>query len=363
MSEKLIFDYYYGREAEQFSFYRIPKMLIKDQRFSGLSSDAKILYGLMLDRMALSVKNEWQDDEDKTYIIYTLEQIMEDLNCAKQKAVKILSELDNKNGIGLIEKVRRGLGKPDIIYVKNFVGIERISDDSEDDEEEKEPSNPHESTEVRKSNFKKYENQTSGSMKIKLQEVPKSNFKKYENQTSESMKIELQEVRKSNSINTDNNNTDFSENNSINLIYPDSDDEVDEAEQDIDDDAKRLMDKMDFMRKYIKNKLEYEVLVVSYPESAVKIDELIELMVEVCTSSAEYIKIGRENKPTAVVKSRFDKIDRFAMEYILTCLSKNTAKVHNIKNYLITTIYNAALTIDNYYSAEVNHDLYGMQEE
>ena len=79
MSEKLIFDYYYGKEADQFTFYRIPKMLIKDKRFSGLSSDAKILYGLMLDRMPLSIMNEWQDDEDRTYIIYTIDQISEDL--------------------------------------------------------------------------------------------------------------------------------------------------------------------------------------------------------------------------------------------------------------------------------------------
>lgn len=362
MSEKLIFDYYYGREAEQFSFYRIPKMLIKDQRFSELSSDAKILYGLMLDRMALSVKNEWQDDEDKTYIIYTLEQIMEDLNCAKQKAVKILSELDNKNGIGLIEKVRRGLGKPDIIYVKNFVGIERISDDSEDGEEENEPSNLHESTEVRKSNFKKYENQTSGSMKIKLQEVPKSYFKKYENQTSESMKIELQEVRKSNSINTDNNNTDFSENNSINLIYPNSDDEVDEPEQNADDEAKRLIDKMELMRIYIKDNVEYDALVAAHVSEHDKIDELIEIMVEVCTSAAEFTKVGKEDKPTPVVKARFEKIHQFTMEYVLTCLRNNTSKVRSIKNYLITTLYNASLTVDNYYSAEVNHDLRGDDE-
>lgn len=96
MSEKLIFDYYYGREADQFTFYRIPKMLIKDKRFSALSSDAKILYGLMLDRMSLSIMNNWQDDADRTYIIYTVEQICEDLNCGRDKAIKTVAELDAK---------------------------------------------------------------------------------------------------------------------------------------------------------------------------------------------------------------------------------------------------------------------------
>ena len=115
------FDYYYGAEAEQFSFYRVPRMLIKDENFKGLSSDAKLLYGLMLDRMSLSIKNGWFDDDNRAFIIYTIDNIMEDLGCGKDKAVKVVAELDQKKGIGLIEKVRRGLGKPDIIYVKNFI--------------------------------------------------------------------------------------------------------------------------------------------------------------------------------------------------------------------------------------------------
>jgi hypothetical protein len=81
------FEYYYGHEAEQFTFYRIPKLLIKDKRFSGISSDAKMLYGLMLDRMQLSVKNGWIDEVNRVYIIYTIEQIMEDLCCCKEKAI------------------------------------------------------------------------------------------------------------------------------------------------------------------------------------------------------------------------------------------------------------------------------------
>ena len=118
------FEYYYGIESEQFSFYRIPRLLIKDKRFKGLSSDAKLLYGLMLDRMSLSMKNGWLDAENRVYIHYTIENIMEDLDCAKATAVKIMAKLDSKKGIGLIEKKRQGLGRPDIIYVKNFAVVE-----------------------------------------------------------------------------------------------------------------------------------------------------------------------------------------------------------------------------------------------
>ncbi|WP_418881352.1 replication initiator protein A, partial [Waltera sp.] len=112
MGGTIKFDYYYGIEAEQFSFYRVPRLLIKDERFKGLSSDAKLLYGLMLDRMALSMKNGWLDDENRAYIIYTVDSIMEDLGCGKDKAIKVLAELDTNKGIGLVERIRRGLGKP-----------------------------------------------------------------------------------------------------------------------------------------------------------------------------------------------------------------------------------------------------------
>lgn len=188
MCEPLKFDYYYGIEAEQFSFYRVPRLLIKDERFKGLSSDAKLLYGLMLDRMALSMKNGWLDDENRAYIIYTIENIREDLGCSKEKAVKVLAELDAGKGIGLVEKIRRGLGKPDIIYVKNFV----ISDGGR-----KEPSNTDVSTEVGKTDFKRSEKPTSRGQESRLQEVGKTDFSRSENLTSRGRENQLQEVGES----------------------------------------------------------------------------------------------------------------------------------------------------------------------
>ena len=118
-------DYYYGNEAEQYSFYRIPKVLFTDSRFKTVSVEAKVLYGLLLDRMALSVKNGWTDGYGRVYIIYTISDILETLGCAEQKANKLLGELDSAKGIGLIERKRRGLGKPNVIYVKNFIDRKR----------------------------------------------------------------------------------------------------------------------------------------------------------------------------------------------------------------------------------------------
>lgn len=129
---KLTFDYFHGVEAEQFAFYRIPKTLFTNDYFRSLSSDAKVLYGLMLDRMSLSVKNRWLDQENRVYIIFTLEEIQKYMNCGKDKGVKMLAELDTVKGIGLIERVRQGQGRPALIYIKNFV-IQ---------EQEEQPKNP-----------------------------------------------------------------------------------------------------------------------------------------------------------------------------------------------------------------------------
>lgn len=118
-----MFDYFYGAQAEQFSFYRVPKVLFTREQFKQLPAEAKILYGIMLDKLDLSVKNKWGDEKGRVYIIYTIEQIMEDMNCADQKATKLLDELEKK--CGLIERKRQGLGKPNLIFVKNFItGVE-----------------------------------------------------------------------------------------------------------------------------------------------------------------------------------------------------------------------------------------------
>ena len=114
-----MYDYFYGAEAEQFSFYRIPKVLFTEERFRSVSAEAKVLYGLLLDRMSLSCKNGWLDQEGRVYIIFTIEEIMTALGCADQKAGKLLYELESK--CRLIERKRQGLGKPNLIYVKNFV--------------------------------------------------------------------------------------------------------------------------------------------------------------------------------------------------------------------------------------------------
>lgn len=197
--QEIQFDYFRGMEAEQYSFYRVPKVLFTAECFKSLSCEAKVLYGLMLDRMSLSIKNRWFDEEDRVYIIFTVEEIAELLNCGTQKAVKLMKELDDNQGIGLIEKKRLGLGKPNVIYVKNFILKEKCSPEQRG----KAPENL--------GNTQNSENHNSRIVKTTNQELPESQFKNDENHTSRIVEITTQEVPNSQSNNTDINNTDFNE--------------------------------------------------------------------------------------------------------------------------------------------------------
>ena len=126
-------DYFYGQAGELFSFFRIPKALFQEQRFQNLSTDAKTLYGILLDRMSLSVKNEWFDKKGRVFIIFTIEDVKRTLRCADNKATRLLRELEK---FGLIERKRRGQGKPCLVYVKNFSAEsskERVKNRDNDD--------------------------------------------------------------------------------------------------------------------------------------------------------------------------------------------------------------------------------------
>ena len=114
------FDYYYGDESNQFSFCRIPRQIITGPEFKKLSNDAKLLYALMLERMGLSAKNKWRDEQERVYIYFTVKEIREVLNCGNDKAIKLPTELDTPKGIGLIERIKQGQSKPTKIFVKNF---------------------------------------------------------------------------------------------------------------------------------------------------------------------------------------------------------------------------------------------------
>ena len=407
--EKIQFDYYRGMEAEQYSFYRVPKILFTAECFKELSCEAKVLYGLLLDRMSLSMKNHWLDEEERVYIIFTVEEIAELLNCGTQKAVKLLKELDSEKGIGLIEKKRLGLGRPNVIYVKNFLvqkndeenvdmpdlqncenhnsGVvkttiqecpkSKFKNDENHNSEDVEPidigtedlgKEPYlngekeiledmeikmqENEEIGEENFQNCENHNSRVVKTTIQEFPKSQFKNDENHNSGVVKTTIQECPRSQSNNTDINKTENNETESSNilsnLIYPEKEKTIDEIEQ------------RNTYREIIRENISYECFQNDTPHAREEVDELVELMVEVMVMPDQgKIRIAGEDKLVSLVKSQFMKLTHAHIEYVCLCLNKNTTKVGNIKSYLLTALYNSIMTINHYYQAEVNHDLYG----
>lgn len=289
-----MFDYFYGAQAEQFSFYRVPKVLFTKEQFKQLSAEAKILYGIMLDKLDLSVKNKWVDEKGRVYIIYTIEQIMEDMNCADQKATKLLDELEKK--CGLIERKRQGLGKPNLIFVKNFItGVE-------------------------------------GSMMARIQNR--------ENHDSGAVNITTADYPKSRGINTNHNNT---ENSDINPIR-----------SGFDEDG--ISERNEYER-YFRESLSIDVLLRENLGEEETILGILDLLVDVCCFKRSVIRIAGDDKPLAVVKSRFMKLNAEHIRYVLKCLSENTTRVRNIRQYLLTALYNAPATIRPFYQAWVNNDM------
>ena len=120
MAAVIISDYFYGDESKEFSYFRIPRLLITHQRFKNVSVEAKLLYGLLLDRMGLSEEHCWYDEDGRVYIYYTVEEICADMNCGRDKAMKMLADLDTRKGVGLINRVKQGQGKPTKLYVRRF---------------------------------------------------------------------------------------------------------------------------------------------------------------------------------------------------------------------------------------------------
>ena len=289
-----MFDYFYGAQAEQFSFYRVPKVLFTREQFKQLSAEAKILYGIMLDKLDLSVKNKWVDEKGRVYIIYTIEQIMEDMNCADQKATKLLDELEKK--CGLIERKRQGLGKPNLLFLKNFItGVE-------------------------------------GSMMARIQNR--------DNHDSGAVNITTADYPKSRGINTNHNNTENSDINPIQSVF--------------DEDG--ISERNEYER-YFRESLSIDVLLRENLGEEETILGILDLLVDVCCFKRSVIRIAGDDKPLAVVKSRFMKLNAEHIRYVLKCLSENTTRVRNIRQYLLTALYNAPATIRPFYQAWVNNDM------
>ena len=232
-----MFDYFYGQSGEMFSYFRVPQILFRDIKFKDLSTDAKTLYGILLDRMGLSVKNGWLDEQGRVYIIFPVQEVMDALGCADNKATKLFRELEK---FGLIERKRRGLGKPNLIYVKNF-------------------ADPR---------FRNREKNGSGAADSAQQETAKSRGNK-----------------------TEWNKTEGSE---PDPFSSDAEDEPDERTR---------------LEAYFMQSLEVDLLLRACPDDEDTIDQIVNLLVDTCSSKRRMLRVAGDDKPAEVVRSRFMKLN------------------------------------------------------
>ena len=209
-----MFDYFYGQSGEMFSYFRVPKILFRDIKFKDLSTDAKTLYGILLDRMGLSVKNGWLDEQGRVYIIFPVQEVMDALGCADNKATKLFRELEK---FGLIERKR--------------------------------------------------------------------------------------------------------------------------------------------LEEYFSQSLEVDLLLRLCPDDEDTIDQIVNLLVDTCSSKRRMLRVAGDDKPAEVVRSRFMKLNADHIRFVLKCLAESTAPVRNMEQYLLAALYNAPTTMQLYYQNQTNHDL------
>ena len=285
------FDHFFAHESEQFAFFRIPKMLFTEPRFQNLSVEAKLLYGMMLDRMELSRHNGWLDSYGRVYIYFTHAEIQRELQCGHNKAVRLLKELDQDTG--LIQRKRQGLGRPDRIYVMNFVSGSNAQS-SQNRNSEQPDYQGNEEYPTPSPEFRNSENGNS--------DPETSCF-----ETSAPPDIGGQDYPKEEGNNTYISNTDMSDTESI---YPIN----------LQQNLQQAMDAMEEKEKLLRNKWGYRVT----------------------------IRIDGQEMPTDRVIQRFLSLDHTHIDYVLECFHKTKKPVHNIRSYLLTALYNAPTTIDAY---------------
>ena len=326
-------DYFYGNEASEFRFYRVPKALFGGE----LSLEAATLYSLMLDRVGLSVKNGWLDSLGRVFIYFVQKDVQKFLRCGHNRATAFMRELER---FGLIERKRQGLGKPAIIYVKNFSGSENGALENEGNEiEEKAPAVQQEDA-SNKALFSASEGAVQ-TARTGQSRVPAEGSLDCPNRAANE---------------TEKKETELTE---TNRIFP----RPPHADRSRFRYGRDLMDEMRWVREQIQGNIDYEGLIWDHPCDADIFDGYVELMVEAACSTKEAVRICGQDIPTALVRSRFLKLEREHVEYVRDCLCSATSTIGNIKAYTLAALYNAPATLGQYYASLVSRDMSTRQSE
>ena len=322
-------------------FYQMPKFLFQGKLKRALSNDAKVLYSLLRDRHELSLKSHWVNDKNEVYLIFTREEMADLLGCSQPTLRKAISALKDAN---LMEEETRGLNRPNLIFLNYITDSSELSTP---------PSNPTppEKTSEQKADEPQKNQDTSGEKKSFIQESTNKGIRNEENFHSGVKDPFTPDGKTFTPSDTDLNETDLSENNLIYLSpsFPE------------DPEKKRQMDTMeqtateiksppaeyDSMADVVRDTVEYDVLIAKgIPRE--RLDEIVGLMTDVLMSRAETIRVNRQDVPCSVIKRRLLKLSAEHIEYVIEQVENQTGKIKNIRQYLITSLYNAASTYENY---------------
>lgn len=335
-----MFSYLNSKGIDKFTFYRMPKILFTD-RFAEISCEAKVLYGLLLDRATLSKNNGWIDENDRVYVFFKQSEVMECLNIKKNKTVAIFKELDD---VGLIIRKKIGQGNPTRIYVMNF------SEDKVDEATETQTS-----TENTKKEVKRFEKQTS---EIQTSaESTKREVKRFEKQTSKGLKNKL---NSSNYINnTERNNNSFFLSDGAEKPtseFPLNSSEIVERKEENDNQP---------IVENIKEQISYAYLLSSGKDKST-LDLIVSIIADIYSryyrnsDSSETIVINCSTIYVSNVMSVFKKLDHSHIEYVFERIEEvsKEKKIKNTRSYLQTCLYNAPFVMDTYYDMQVNYDMH-----
>ena len=301
-------DYFYGSEGEQYRFYQIPAILLEDEEYKKISDTAKLLYGILLSRLALSKKNNWIEKEtNRVYILYNRNDIAKKMGKCPATISNAMNQLLE---VGLIKRKRQGQGKADMLYVMNFSSGEHKKTVNIQCEERKEvpasPDQPH--------SF--YEDREEKVYTEERKEVPASPDQPHS-------------------------------------FYEDREEKV----YTNDSDIPSLQNKRAAYREIIKKQVDYDILRQS-PYDMNIIDNIVEVMVNVYASQKECINISGDMIPLNEVINRLKRINLTHIQYVMECIGKSIKSIRRPNNYLLTALYNAPVTTDLYYAMQVKHDLH-----
>jgi len=331
---KFEYEYYSYAEGDQFRFLRIPKVFFEDPDYDNLGSDEKILYGFLHEQVDLSRKKGWIDEDGHIYVIRSLESIQQILhNCSADKARNTLNNLVE---FGLIEKKRRGQGKPDLIYVKNF-----ITKKPEKPVSEKSRDGKEDFSETEKSGLLNKKKPVSGNRNFRFQETGNSDPK--ETLLKDTIGIETPSIHQESTTIPDQ---------SIRL-YVSGDGLMDGNDQ--------PKTEREAYERVVKANIDYDLKMhdLKRPEDRKLFDSLYNLIIEVLVGDAGEYRINKTVFPQEVVKSRLLKLTSEDLMVVMEQLSRVEDGIHNYRSYMISALYNAPVTTETFIMADSKNAVYG----